>query len=30
MRMEATQAYFKVQSQNLPGRTKEYYVNPQL
>jgi hypothetical protein len=30
MRMEATEAYFKVQSQNLPGRTKEYRVKPQL
>jgi hypothetical protein len=28
--MEATEAYFKAQSQNLPGRTKGYHVNPQL
>jgi hypothetical protein len=30
MRMEATEVYFKVQSQNLPGRTQEYHVNSQL
>jgi hypothetical protein len=28
--MEATEAYFKVEYQNLPGRTKKYHVKPQL
>ena len=27
--MEAAETYFKLQSQNMPGRTKEYHVNPQ-
>lgn len=27
--MKVTLAYFKVQSQSLPGRAKEYHVNPQ-